>query len=69
MNNFTIITKEVTRKTSSSHFYKGIITFTEKPDKKAVIDSIDRYNWGGCISYYVTAQTNVFEFSAEVYID
>lgn len=69
MNNFTIITKEVARKTSSTHFYKGVITFTERPDKNAVIDSIDRCNWGGCISYYATTQPNVFEFSAEIYID
>jgi hypothetical protein len=69
MSNFTIIAQEVTRKTSSTHFYKGVITFTERPDKNAVIDSIDCCNWGGCISYHATTQPNVFEFSAEVYID
>lgn len=69
MSKFEIIKTEVIRKTSSSHFYEGIITFIERPDKNAVIDSIDCNNWGGNVSYQATEQPNVYEFSAEIYID
>lgn len=66
---FTIITKQLATRTTSTHTYTGIIECTEIPNGQAVLDALDSYNYGGEVYYADRGEANRFTFTAEVYID
>ena len=64
-----IITKELTNRGRTEHEYKGTVKLEDVTQKKAIIDLLDRNNFGGYVEVRETEEKNIYTFNATVYID
>lgn len=64
-----IITSKIVRRGITEHEYEGTAKLEDIAQKQAIIDLLDRNNFGGCIDVRTTDKKNIYKFNAIVYID